>query len=106
MNKELKLNYKSPEYQIRQKRQQLIDIEEQLKYFMKEKIHKKKHSLELYMERMKGLSPINKLQAGYGYIADKEGHSIRSIEQVVVGDKIEVVVTDGKIEAVVEKILF
>ncbi len=103
---QLKLNYKNPEYQIRQKRQQLVDSEERLKFLMEEKIHKKKHSLELYIERMKGLSPLNKLKAGYGFVADEEGRSIRSIKQVAVGDKIEVVVTDGKMEAVVENIHF
>ncbi len=101
---QLKLSYKNPEYQVRQKRQQLIDSEEQLKLLMEKKIRQKKHSLELYIEKMKGLSPLNKLKGGYGFVADEEGHSIRSVKQVKVGDKIKVSVTDGEMEAVIEKV--
>ena len=101
---QLKLSYKSPEYQIREKRQKLIDSEEQLKLLMERKLHKKKHLLELYVEKMKGLSPLNKLKGGYGFVADEEGHSIRSVEKVKAGDKIKVSVADGEMEAVVEKV--
>ncbi len=101
---QLQLGYKNPEYQIRQKRQQLDNYEEQLRLLMERKISQKRHVLELYIEKMKGLSPLNKLKGGYGFVADEEGHAIRSVKKVKAGDRIKVSVTDGEMEAIVDKI--
>lgn len=102
---QLKLRYKNPEYQIREKRQQLLNSEEQLKLLMEQKISKKRHVLELYIEKMRGLSPLNKLKGGYGFVADEEGRAIRSVSKVNTGDRIKVSVTDGEMEAVVERVI-
>ena len=101
---QVQLKYKNPEYQIQEKRQRLLESEEQLKLLLEKKISLKRHVLELYIEKMKGLSPLNKLKGGYGFVADENGKAVRSVKNINPGDRIKVSVTDGEMEAVVERI--
>ena len=101
---QVQLKYKNPEYQIREKRQRLLESEEQLKLLLEKKISLKRHVLELYIEKMKGLSPLNKLRGGYGFVADENGKAVRSVKNINPGDRIKVSVTDGEMEAVVERV--
>ena len=45
------------------------------------------------------MSPLLKLSSGYSYIRSEEGKNIRSTAQVKRGEKLEIFVSDGKIEA-------
>lgn len=101
---QVQLKYKNPEYQIREKRQRLLEDEEQLKLLLERKISLKRHVLELYIEKMKGLSPLNKLKGGYGFVADENGKAVRSVKNINPGDRIKISVTDGEMEAVVERV--
>ncbi len=57
----------------------------------------------LLLERLKGDSPIHKLEQGYSYTEDETGHALRSIRQVKTGDTIQVHLLDGRILAEVRK---
>lgn len=103
MQKKLRLSQKEPMYQLRQKQQHLIDQEERLEHLMLLKIKEKRHQLEVYAERMKGVSPLNRLSQGYSYVETEDGTGIRSIEDVKKGDLLHIELKDGSIEARVEK---
>ena len=60
------------------------------------------HRLALYIQAMKGLSPLDKLNQGYSYV-EKEGKAITSVQDVKEGDLLEICVSDGKITARAEK---
>lgn len=100
----IKLEYLNPKNQIIQKRQYLMDMEEKLGDRMAKNIEKKRHILALYIEKMKGLSPLVKLNQGYAYAADREGRMLKSIAQVQKGDQITVRLADGDIAAAVTDI--
>ena len=55
--------------------------------------------MAIYVEQMKGLSPLDKLNQGYAYAADEHGKTLTSIEQVSVGDAMTVYVKDGRLLA-------
>lgn len=97
----LKLGYLSPQNQIREKRQLLMDREDRLERLMRSRLDEKRHQFLLYVERLRGLSPLDKLSQGYSYIADKEEKTLTSITQVKEGDPLNLYVTDGRIQAVV-----
>ena len=59
----------------------------------------RRHTLALYIERMKGLSPLEKLNSGYSYVADEKGKNIRSVTQVQPGQRLDITVRDGSIQA-------
>lgn len=96
---ELQLDHASPMYQINQKRQYLMDRENQLQSAMQHKILNKRHQLEILMERMKGLSPLNKLNKGYAIVTDIDNNVVRSIEQLEKDDHITIEMIDGDVTA-------
>ena len=102
--KEQMLKSLSPMAMIREKKFQCIRCEEVLKEIMNRKIRDKKYQLQLQIERLGGLSPLQKLQQGYSYVADNENKNIRSIYQIKEDDILRVYVTDGAIVAKVQEV--
>lgn len=100
----LRLSHQSPAFQIQQNRQYIHDMEEKLTYQMKQVLLKKKHLLAIYIEKMKGLSPLDKLSQGYAFVADESGSSVKSIKDVKQGETLTIAVVDGDIQAVVEQV--
>ena len=98
------LSYLSPENQIREKRQFLAQMQDQMESAMKRKISDSRHRLELSIERMKGLSPLDKLKQGYSYVSDENGKNVKSSDQVKEGDLLSIQLADGEILARVKKI--
>ena len=96
---QFKLEHASPLYQINQKRQYLMDRENRLQHLMKQRVLEKRHQLEILTERMKGVSPLDKLSKGYAIVTDEEHNVIRSVNQLSAGDLIKVEMVDGDIEA-------
>lgn len=99
-----KYTYLSPQYKLKEQRQYLADLEDELRDAMEKKVHDQRHRLSLYLERFNGLSPLRKLNQGYAYVADKNKKTLVSVEQVSAGDRIYVSVTDGTIETQVRSI--
>lgn len=99
----LRLSYGNPIYQIRQKRQLALDIQEKLTKNMHYKVQKDRHKLELYIEKLKALSPLDKLSKGFSYTSDENGRVINRIDKASVGSKIHITVTDGLIIATVDE---
>ena len=100
--KEQLLKSFSPMAKLREKKFQCIRCEEILKDIMMRKIKDKKYQLQLQIERLEGVSPLQKLQQGYSYIVDEEHKNIKSISQVKKDDILKVYVIDGTILAKVE----
>lgn len=96
---ELRLKAGSPASRIREKKMGLLGMEEQLQYRMERLLQARRHAAELYIQRMKGLSPLEKLSSGYSYVSDQRGRNIRSVEQVAPGELVTVQVKDGSFEA-------
>ena len=61
----------------------------------------KRHELEIYIEKLKGLSPLDKLNQGFSYVSDEKGKTVNDIQKVNVGDKLQVYVKNGRLEATV-----
>ncbi len=104
--KELKLRlfYASPTYQIRQKRQFLMDAEQKLQQRMNQRLREKRHQMELYIARLEGLSPLSKLSKGYALIVGEDNKPLQSIEKVAKNEVLTVSLLDGDIKTKVEDI--
>ena len=96
---QMRLRYLSPESRLRENRQRLADFDEILRRAMNDKIGQYRHSLGIYLERYQGLSPLSKLNQGYSFVSDEGGRGITSVSQVHSGDRVEISVTDGVIQA-------
>ena len=58
---ETKLKYLHPEHKLQEDRQRLADTEEKLHMLLHRKVEQYRHRFAVYMEQMKGLSPLQKL---------------------------------------------
>lgn len=101
---QLLLSHVSPQAQLREKRQRLIDLEERLRALMKEQIAEIHHQIALYAQRLDGLSPLKKLGGGYGYLADGKGRALKSAAQTAPGETIEITLADGHLLAKVQQV--
>ncbi|MED9968331.1 MAG: exodeoxyribonuclease VII large subunit [Blautia sp.] len=99
-----KFMYLSPENRIREMRQKLLDLEEEIQGAMESRIGDKRHRLAVYLERFAGLSPLRKLNQGYSYVTDKNKKAVTRVEQAKVGDRLFISVTDGCMETEVRSI--
>jgi exodeoxyribonuclease VII large subunit len=103
----LRLYYASPAYQIKQKRQFIIETEQKLLTLMNQRIKENKHKLELYITKLEGLSPLSKLRKGYALVVGEDNKPVRSVKQVKTDELLTVSLLDGdirtRIEAISEK---
>ena len=99
--------YASPAYQIKQKRQFIIETEQKLLTLMNQRIKENKHKLELYITKLEGLSPLSKLSKGYALVVGEDNKPVRSVKQVKTDELLTVSLLDGdirtRIEAISEK---
>jgi len=98
----VRLFYASPAYQIRQKRQFLMDTEQKLQNRINQKMKEKRHKLELYIARLEGLSPLSKLSKGYALIVGEYNKPKQSIKKVKKNEQLTISLIDGDITARVE----
>lgn len=96
---QMRFQYLSPESRLRERRQLLLDYENALRDGMKWKLQEKRHGMGLYVERYKGLSPLDKLSQGYAFVENSQKKAVRTTVGVKPGDRLEISVTDGVIEA-------
>lgn len=95
----LQMEYLNPVNQIYDKRQRLMNIEDKLNMLIKRCAAENRNRLRLYASRLDGLSPLKKLDMGYGYIENSEGDRIVSARQVSSDDEITVYLKDGSIRS-------
>lgn len=95
---ELSLKFAHPRQKLNEKRQYCVELEDRLRNLMDRRLIAEKHRLALSAEKMKGLSPLEKLNQGFSFVQDENGRNIKSIRQVRQGERLTVYVTDGKIE--------
>lgn len=98
-----KLMYLHPENQVRDYRQRIVDYEEKLRLLMENSLQKNKMRFTVDLEKMKKLSPLEKLNQGFSYVETADRKAVKKIGQVDVGDKLTIYVTDGTIKVCAEE---
>lgn len=100
----MSLKHFNPQDIVYQKRMYLADCEDKLLAIIKQKLETAKYQLSLYAEELKGLSPLYKLESGYSYVTDIDGDNIKSVADIKEGEKLVIIMQDGKAEVEVSKI--
>jgi exodeoxyribonuclease VII large subunit len=90
---------------INQKRQSMDTIERNLILLGRTGLERARNSLKTAVAQLNALSPLTVLSRGYGVIHDVDGRLIRSVKKLKSGDKLVITMTDGKFEAVCDKLL-
>lgn len=102
---ELRLKVVSPAGRIREKKMMALSAEERLQERMERLLQRRRHEMAIYIERLKGLSPLEKLNSGFSYVEDEAGNNIRSVGQVSEGQKLSIQMKDGKVKAMVTEVI-
>ena len=102
--KEVLLRQEHPKYQLQQKRLRVDELAEKLSRTMKEKIEQNRKQVAIATQRLKGLSPMERLQAGYAFVTTSSNCVVKEIKQVSVGEQLQIEVTDGTLIATINQI--
>ena len=94
-----RLKANSPMGRIRERRTFAMGMEERLCAAMNHRITINRHRLAIYIEKLKGLSPLDKLNQGYSYVCDEQGRTFTDVNQVSPGDHLHIYVKNGRVEA-------
>lgn len=89
-NDQIRLSHLSPAGQIREKRSYLVSLEEKLERQMQEKLRERRYQVSLYAEKLKGLSPLEKLSQGFSHVADAEGRTVTDVNRIQVGELVTI----------------
>ena len=95
----LRLQMRDPQRQLNEKRQRLADCEERMQAVMERRLLDARHRLALASGRLHGLSPLQRISRGFGFVTDADGRRVEHIAQVSPGDTVTVRISDGKMTA-------
>ena len=82
----MRLRRFSPQNKIQTMRFASIRAQEQLQSAMEQILHDCHRRLAVYAERLKGVSPLDKLNQGFSYVADECGKTVNNVDRVSICD--------------------
>jgi exodeoxyribonuclease VII, large subunit len=94
----------SPSYKLSNYKNRVNDAKARMYNAIRYGIDKNKESLRVYIERLKGLSPLDKLSLGYAFITDMEYNRINSASEVEPEEEILLNFSDGRVVSTVKRI--
>lgn len=103
-NISIRLHSASPEAKIRERRMRLDRLESDMGSRMKSHISDDRNRLAVYIERLKGLSPLDKLQSGYSFVEDEQDRPVCDVDRLSVGQTVKINMKNGRVFANVSKI--
>ena len=92
----------SPAGRLKQNRMYLMRLEERLQASMRRQLDGKRHILALYTEKLRGLSPLDKLSQGFSWVTDEHGRGIRDVDETREGQLLVIHMKNGILHARVE----
>lgn len=101
---DVRLSYLHPRHKLQDQQQRLIELEEELRTLMRDRVKEARHRLAIQIEKLNGLSPVRKLNQGFAYVEEADGGVVKSTRQVEMGDELTVYVTDGLIRTSVKAV--
>ncbi len=104
-HKGMELKQFSPQNKIQTLRYQVLRMQEQLQADMERILQNQRKELAVRIERLKGVSPLDKLNQGFSYVENEMGKTVSNIHMVKTGDPLVIQVKNGKIHAKAEKII-
>ncbi len=93
----------SPQQYIHIRRQALAHSQSRLSACSQQFLAGKKQAFTTLTAKLDAMSPLKVLSRGYALVQSSEGHIVRSVKQVPVGDCVSISVEDGEIVAVVSE---
>ena len=93
-----------PENILVQYNMRLAELGRRLDESMNSSVIKSRHNLENYTNRLEAVSPMKRLSSGFSYVVDASGKNIKKASQLSVDDRLKIYLSEGRIDATVNKI--
>ena len=100
-----RMRFLHPRSKLQEKQTRSAELDQKLRLHMEQKLERSRQRFAIYIERMKGLSPVEKLNKGFSYVSDESGHNVKSIREIQTGDVLQIHMTDGIVKARAEETL-
>lgn len=100
----LRLQTMHPRHLLNEKRQHLADLQDQMERLMSEKLTDRKHGLALMSEKLQGLSPLERISRGFGFLSGDDGKRVESVSQTKVGETLSVRLADGTLKTKITEV--
>ena len=101
---ETSVNLFSPVNQLQSRRQYSDELITKLSKELNDVLNDRKHKLQIYAERLNGMSPLNKISKGFAYVTDGNKKPLTSVSQVKADDEMSLIIKDGTIKAKVVEV--
>lgn len=88
---------------VRRRKEEILRNEPKLNMAIMKIYHEQKEKTAVLAAKLQGLSPLEKLKNGYGYVSTKQG-AVKSARDVSAGDAVSIRLSDGVIETEVKGI--
>ena len=95
----------SPEKSLEKKRLIACGYERRIDDRLKNILKEKYAYYDNLSEKLKGVSPIDRLSAGMAYLSDSTGKRLSGVSELLSGDSIRILMRDGRVEAVVSSVI-
>ena len=93
------MTYLSPQSRLNDNRRRLMEVEERLCLYMKQKMQECRHRLSILVEKLDANSPTKKLSGGFAYVQTSERKPLLTISQVSPEENIKIYLADGSVDA-------
>ncbi len=100
----LRLQNLSPQKRLTQKCDTINNYYDKIKSLIHSRIDSRHHELDILIEKLNGLSPLNKLKKGYAYVTLEDGKSVNSVKNLSCGQALNISMTDGSVLAHIQEI--
>ena len=98
------LKFFNPVNQLKDKRQELDNLFKDLNYLMEKDFMNRNSQIGTLKNSLDLLNPLLALDRGYGILMNKDGKLIKSIENVILNEEIDILLKDGQINTIVKAI--
>lgn len=92
------------ESRLNRQRMALDVLTTDMKHSMQTLLSQRKSKAEMLRHKMEALSPLAVLERGYSIVTDRNGKTLKTIDQVKTGDNISIKLSDGRILADVQEV--
>jgi len=100
----LRLSRVSPAFRLNTYKTQTEEYRMRLAQALKDGVTDTRHTLALKAEKLKGLSPLEKISKGYAWVSDDSDKHITKVTDMKVGENVSIRFADGKATAQVTEV--
>ncbi len=98
---QLRLTTLSPQSKIREKRLYCANLKDNMENRMQQILQYKHHILQLQIEKLKGLSPLERLNNGFAYVEDQNQRPVIDVNEIKTGQQLTLHFKNGILQTIV-----